>query len=78
MKKEENKIVESLDKWVKLTNKQITKEWNLKEDIEQGTDAGYRTHELYKVINGEVYMEKNKFDKEYKKKIKSHRRRIKR
>jgi hypothetical protein len=64
---EKNQIKNVTELWVKLTNKQITREWNLKQDIEEGTKAGYMTNETYRVINGEVYMKKNKFDKEYKK-----------
>ena len=50
------------EEWVKLSNKEMTKEWNIKEDISEGTDAGYKTNERYKVINKETYMLKKKYD----------------
>ncbi len=61
-------IIKFTEEWVKLSNKEITGEWNLKEDIEQGTDSGYRTNERYKIIRSEVHMLKKLYDKSYKKK----------
>ncbi len=64
--KEKNEVKTIKEDWVKLTNKQITKEMNLKEDIQGGADGGYDTKEFYKVIRGEFYMCKKYFDKDYK------------
>jgi hypothetical protein len=63
----DNRIIDFTEKWVKLTNKEIVKEYGIKEDIKQGDIGGYQTSDRLKVINEEVYMKKEIYDKENKK-----------
>jgi hypothetical protein len=64
--KKQIKVIKT--EWVKLSNKEMTKEWGIKDDISEGTDAGYKTNETYKVIRGESYMIKKEYNKSYGKK----------
>ena len=51
------------ENWLKLSNKELTSEFNIKENIEEGDKGGYNTSKVYNVINGETYMN----EKDYKK-----------
>ena len=58
MKKE--KITEE---WVKLTSKELVKEFGIEQGIQEGLSAGYMDNLNYKVYKDEVYMKPKVYKK---------------